>query len=67
MTFRLGDISDELRRRSRPCWRKRRHESLGAAEAHLRALLKRPFAKDTDRLNAYHCPHCHGYHIGRLR
>jgi hypothetical protein len=65
MGFRLGDISEELRRRSRPCWRKQRWPSLGAAQAQLRSLLRSEHVRDTELLNAYLCPHCEGYHIGR--
>lgn len=63
--FLLGDMIGSGEVPKLPCWRKEKWDSLGKAQAQLRSLLKRPFVKDVDRLNAYQCPHCHKYHIGR--
>lgn len=65
--FRLNPLSDHpaLARKARPCWRKRKCRSIGAAEAQLRSLLRRRFVKDAHLLSAYYCPFCGWYHIGR--
>lgn len=54
------------RRKPLPCDRKERHPSQGKAEAHLRAILRQEKCDDRDRLNAYRCGHCGGWHVGRL-
>jgi hypothetical protein len=66
MSFTLGDIIPANAVRRRPCWRKQGYPSLGAAQAHLRSLLRFPHVHDAHRLNAYRCPHCSDYHVGRL-
>lgn len=65
MTFLLGDVARELGVVRRPCWKKQRWLSLGAAEAQLRSLLRQTWVKEPDRLNAYPCCYCKGFHIGR--
>ncbi len=62
--MKLGDLVPELRNRGRPCWRKEKHASKGAAEAHLRSLAKRGKLKDKDTVNVYKCPHCGSWHVG---
>jgi hypothetical protein len=63
--MKLGDIARLIDVTPRPCWRKQRWKSQGAAEAHLRALVKMPFAKDVDRLSTYECKACNSWHVGR--
>ncbi len=65
-SFKLGDIARLTTPLARsPCWRKERWKNAEAAEAQLRSLLRRVFVKDITRLNTYHCPHCHYWHVGR--
>lgn len=49
------------------CWRKQRHASQGAADAHLRALKRAENVRDTELLNAYPCQDCGAWHVGRYR
>lgn len=46
---------------------KQRHASKGAAEAHLRALLKRGDVLESDKplYNTYVCGGCGDWHVGR--
>lgn len=55
-----------LRRMARRCWPKEQHASQGAAEAHLRALIKLGKERDASQLRAYHCRHCRQWHVGHL-
>lgn len=53
-----------------PCERrgKVKYKSKGAAQAHIRALLKRPERlRDGDTLNEYKCRHCFRWHVGHSR
>ena len=66
----IGDLKavrDALAPGSAPPCRKEGHRSQGAAESHLRALLKSGKAQSPERLNAYRCRKCGRWHIGRLR
>ena len=63
---RLGDLVDPRRIGARPCWRKVRYLSHGAAKAHLRALLRRPDVYGAETLKAYPCRYCAGFHVGHL-
>lgn len=66
MKFTLGDmVPDGLGRR--PCWRKERWASKGAAEAQMRSLLARDKSKDPGRINAYECPYCKQWHVGHKK
>jgi hypothetical protein len=66
--FRLGDRGTGLERFARRCWRKVRHESLGAALAQLRSAKKREETlRDGTTLDAYECQYCQGFHIGHSR
>lgn len=51
-------------RLARPCWRKVRHASRGAADAHRRALSRLPVAYNVDLLESYCCRRCGGWHVG---
>lgn len=44
--------------------KKHQHPSKGAAEAHLRALLR---IEPAYRGHAYPCSDCRGWHVGRLK
>lgn len=55
-----------LRRLARRCWPKEQHASMGAARAHLRALVKAGLLKDESRARAYRCVHCGKCHVGHL-
>jgi hypothetical protein len=63
---RIGDVPSAALIR-RPCWRKQRHPTRGVAEAHLRALQRRPDARNPGGLVAYRCRSCDGYHVGHLQ
>lgn len=47
------------------CAHKQRHQSQGAADAHLRALVRR-FGVQVSELQPYACNVCGGWHLGRL-
>lgn len=47
------------------CWRKQKWRSEGAANAHLRALLRFAKVKNQELLNVYLCPYCSMWHVGR--
>jgi len=64
--MKLGELARLVGMRLDPCWRKQRYKSQGAANAHLRALLKSPVVQDAPQLNAYKCRHCGWYHVGRM-
>lgn len=49
--------------RRRACQTKHWHPSRGAAEAHLRALVK--LEKHAPHTEAYACRFCRGWHVGR--
>lgn len=59
----LQPIRDTLGPKRFWCDGKQRHVSLGAAEAHARSLRRRYGAS----CQAYKCPSCLGYHVGRTR
>ena len=45
-----------------------KYKSKGAAQAAIRALLKRPErVKDAGTLQEYKCPHCYYWHVGHDR
>jgi heterodisulfide reductase subunit B len=46
---------------AKECGKKHRHKSKGAAEAHLRSMVK--IEKD-EGITVYPCPYCHFWHIG---
>ena len=48
------------------CIGKKRHESQGKADAHIRWMIKRE-KPDTDRLRSYYCVRCHGWHVGNVK
>jgi hypothetical protein len=48
------------------CGLKKQHKSRGAAEAHIRGLVKAGRAKAGD-LNSYACLYCGTWHVGNLR
>lgn len=53
-----------MTRRVKECLRKHKHLSRGAADAHIRALLKIE-ATDAERMHPYACWYCGGWHVGR--
>ncbi|NMF98420.1 hypothetical protein GPA27_13595 [Aromatoleum toluolicum] len=55
MTLR-GDATDS----TATCYGKHRFPSLAQA----RKVAKRSASTHCERINAYHCPHCAGWHIG---
>jgi len=55
-----------LKQLARSCWPKEQHASQGAAEAHLRALIKLGKERDAEQLRAYKCHHCGKHHVGHL-
>lgn len=59
--FRLGDFPSAVPLR-RVCWRKERHQTIGAAEAQARSLTRRGL--DGDGVRGYACPSCGGFHVG---
>lgn len=61
---RIGDVAPAVLIQQRPCWRKTPHQSLGAANAHLRSLQRNILVRNAETLNSYHCPHCGLYHVG---
>ena len=65
--MRIGHLGTDLNTLARPCWRKRKLPSKGAAEAQLRSLLNRDdgFTQDREALNVYQCKFCGGWHVGR--
>lgn len=64
---RIGDVpSAAFLRERRPCWKKVPHPSLGAAEAHLRALRRNPLVKNAETLCAFRCK-CGAFHVGHDR
>lgn len=52
---------------TKKCYRKLRHEDQGAAGEHLEELLSKPEVKAKDRLVAYPCEICGGWHVGHLK
>lgn len=64
--MKLGDIARLVDVTPTRCWRKQRWRSKGAAEAQLRSLLRSAKVKNEERLNAYRCPWCRWYHVGRV-
>jgi hypothetical protein len=64
--FRLGNFDTDLIRLARPCWRKQRHLSYGAAAAQLRSLDRRGFLRPEENARVYFCKFCQSYHVGRL-
>jgi hypothetical protein len=65
--FRLGDALRTTTLHKPKCWRKQRWASQGAAEAHLRSLLRQDFVKDVARLNVFRCKECGTFHVGRKK
>jgi hypothetical protein len=53
-------------RRSSHCV-KHAHPSRGAAEAHMRALLRLDMARDPARLHVYLCGRCFEWHVGHAK
>jgi len=64
--MKLGDVAHLSGIRPNPCWRKHRWRSEGAAQAHLRALLRSPYVQNADQLNVYQCRSCGTWHVGRI-
>ncbi len=62
--MKLGDLIPTLQGFGRPCWRKTKHASQGAAEAALRSLATREKLKDPTTANVYLCSHCGWWHVG---
>ncbi len=60
----LGDLAPVLQALGRRCWRKEKHDSQGAAEAHLRSLEKRDMVTNAETVNTYQCPYCGAWHVG---
>lgn len=71
--FRLGDlIPPDLFPRptsvQRGCFGKVRYQSAGAAEAAIRASLRRAdTCRDGPALQYYSCPRCLGWHVGHRK
>lgn len=57
----------DLRHFARRCSPKVQYKSLGAAEAHIRALKKLGKEGDATTLRAYCCVHCHQHHVGHVK
>jgi hypothetical protein len=49
------------------CWRKQKYKSEGAANAHLRSLGRSAGVQRENELNAFVCPWCKYWHVGRSR
>lgn len=65
--MKLGEAARLVGVAPNPCWRKQKWKSEGAAQAHLRSLLRASFVKDAKLLNVFLCPYCRWYHVGRNR
>jgi hypothetical protein len=64
----LARVFPDAAARYRPPCRKVAHKSWGAAEAHIRASLRREdTCVDGDRLEPYDCPSCGMVHVGHKR
>jgi hypothetical protein len=58
------NMQREIRRRFyRGCGNKQRHNSEGAAKAHVRSLLK---LNPDEKLNVYCCGFCARWHVGHV-
>ena len=62
-----GHFATGLNKIARPCWRKHKWPTKGAAEAQLRSLLARgdDYVEDREALNVYECRFCGDWHVGR--
>ena len=63
--MKLGEVARLIDVTPNRCWRKEKWRSVGAANAHLRALLRAPYVKNKEQLHVYPCPYCWWYHVGR--
>lgn len=68
MAFNPLSNHPALAKRARPCWRKEKHKSMGAASAAARSLKNRGILnEDKGKLEPYQCPFCGWYHTGRSK
>lgn len=67
---KLGDIKavrDVLAPGTGPPCRKRAYGSAGAADAHIRALVKKEGPETTATLQSYQCRRCAQWHVGHVK
>ena len=57
-------MASKRRLRRKQCGNKVRHATEEAAMKHYAALR---YGKGEGGIKVYHCPHCHGYHVGHWR